>query len=161
MATIYEIDAEILSCIDMETGEILDIEKLEGLQMERDKKIENAAKLYINLVSDAEQYGARKKHFQALEITAKKRAEGLKSYLAAALAGDKFKTADISIGYRTSEAISIANETAFLRWAKENREDFLTIADPKINLDIVKRAIKAGEEVQGAVIEKRRNIQIR
>lgn len=39
--TLYEIDAEIEACIDGETGEVLDYEKLDGLQIERDRKIEN------------------------------------------------------------------------------------------------------------------------
>ena len=29
MATLYEIDAEIMACIDMDTGEIIDAGKLE------------------------------------------------------------------------------------------------------------------------------------
>ena len=40
---LYEIENEILNCVDMETGEIVDIKKLESLQMERDQKIENIA----------------------------------------------------------------------------------------------------------------------
>ena len=46
MRALYEIDNDILNCVDEETGEILDFEKLNSLQMERDKKIEGVA-LYI------------------------------------------------------------------------------------------------------------------
>ena len=35
--TIYEIERGIEECVDEETGEILDYEKLDMLQMERDK----------------------------------------------------------------------------------------------------------------------------
>ena len=38
---LYEIDEQILNCIDQETGEILDTEKLEQLQIDRNDKIEN------------------------------------------------------------------------------------------------------------------------
>ena len=41
--TIFEIDEAILECVDLETGEIIDAERLDALQMERDKKIENVA----------------------------------------------------------------------------------------------------------------------
>ena len=34
---LYEIDNEIMNCIDEETGEIIDPEKLESLEMEREK----------------------------------------------------------------------------------------------------------------------------
>ena len=50
---LYQIDNEILSCVDAETGEILDVEKLEQLQMERDAKLEGVACWYKDLVADA------------------------------------------------------------------------------------------------------------
>ena len=43
MRPLYEIDAEILASVDQETGEILDIEKLDALQMERERKLEGVA----------------------------------------------------------------------------------------------------------------------
>ena len=36
MRALYDIDQAILSCVDPETGEILDVEMLDALQMERD-----------------------------------------------------------------------------------------------------------------------------
>lgn len=33
MANLYEINEEILNCVDMETGEIIDTERLEQLQL--------------------------------------------------------------------------------------------------------------------------------
>ena len=53
MASIYEIDQQIMQCIDFETGEIVDAEKLNALQIEKDKKIEDikekiSNKDYIN-----------------------------------------------------------------------------------------------------------------
>ena len=41
--TIYEIDQAIMECVDFETGEIIDTEQLDELQMERDTKLENVA----------------------------------------------------------------------------------------------------------------------
>ena len=38
---LYEIDEAIMACIDAETGEIIDADKLDKLTMERDAKIEN------------------------------------------------------------------------------------------------------------------------
>ena len=40
MRPLYEIDADIMGCVDTETGEIVDIERLKALEMERDAKIE-------------------------------------------------------------------------------------------------------------------------
>lgn len=41
MSALYEIQEDILSCIDLKTGEIIDVERLHGLQMERRQKIRN------------------------------------------------------------------------------------------------------------------------
>ena len=43
MRALYDIDAAILDCVDQETGEILDPEKLDALQMEREQKLEGVA----------------------------------------------------------------------------------------------------------------------
>ena len=36
---LYEIDNAILDCIDLETGEVIDTERLDALNMERSKRI--------------------------------------------------------------------------------------------------------------------------
>lgn len=64
MASLYEINAAILDCVDLETGEIIDIERLQELQMEREQKIENVALWYKNLLSDATQYAAEEAAFK-------------------------------------------------------------------------------------------------
>ena len=43
MRALYEIDNEILACVDLETGEVIDTERLDALQMEREKKVEAVA----------------------------------------------------------------------------------------------------------------------
>ena len=54
MASIYEIDQQIMQCIDFETGEIVDAEKLNALQIEKDKKIEGIACWIKNLNAEAQ-----------------------------------------------------------------------------------------------------------
>lgn len=39
MANLYEINDDILSCVDMETGEVIDEDKLQQLQMKFDEKV--------------------------------------------------------------------------------------------------------------------------
>jgi hypothetical protein len=57
---LYQINAEIENCIDTETGEILDIEALNNLTLEKDTKIENLACWYKNLMADVEALKAEK-----------------------------------------------------------------------------------------------------
>ena len=154
MATLYEINNEILSCFDAETGEILDVERLEALQMEMDAKIENVALWYKNLLSDAAQYKAEKDTFAEREKQAKNKAESLKRYLDNALQGQPFKTIKTNITYRKSEATIIDDIFKI-------RDDLLKYEEPKPDLTAIKKAIKDGEQIEGAHIEVRNNISIK
>lgn len=60
MATLYEIDAAISGCIDAESGEIIDTERLDNLLIERSKKLEGVALWIKNLESDAAAIKAEK-----------------------------------------------------------------------------------------------------
>ena len=57
---LYEIDAEILGCVDVETGEIFDVDKFEELSLTRDAKIENICLWIKNLKAQAEALKAEK-----------------------------------------------------------------------------------------------------
>lgn len=43
MSALYEIQEDILSCIDLKTGEIIDVERLHELQMERRQRTRRTA----------------------------------------------------------------------------------------------------------------------
>ena len=60
---LYEIDNAIMDCVDMETGEIIDVERLSALQMERDQKIEGIGCWIKNLLSDAKALKEEKDNF--------------------------------------------------------------------------------------------------
>lgn len=162
MATLYEIDSAILECIDLETGEILDTEKLEALQIEREEKIEKVALWYKNLLSDAEQYKKEKEVFTEREKAAKNKAESLKKWLSEALGGEKMSTSKVAISFRKSEAVEIKDEAAFIAIAaRSGRDDLLTYKEPTVNKTAIKAAIKDGETFQGASLVTKQNIQIK
>ena len=69
MRALYEIDQEILDCVDLETGEILDSAKLDALQMERERKLEGVA-LWVKDLN----YEAQMVKEEADKLTARKRA---------------------------------------------------------------------------------------
>ena len=107
---LYEIENEILNCVDMETGEIVDIKKLESLQMERDQKIENIGCWIKNLLSDAKALKEEKETLAARQKIAENKAASLKKYLSRYLNGEKFKSAKLSISYRKSDSVNIAED---------------------------------------------------
>lgn len=162
MAALYEIDQQILDCIDLETGEILDAEKLNELQMERDEKIEKVALWYKNLVSDAEAYKAEKEAFAEREKAAKNKAESLKKWLAYALNGEKMSTQKVAISFRKSEAVEIEDEERVITFAQKNgRDDLLSYKAPTVNKSAIKAVIKTGKEIPGAVLVEKQNISIK
>lgn len=154
MAKLYEIDEAITECIDFETGEIIDFEKLTALKIEREKKIESIALWYKNLMSDAAQYKAEKDLFAKREKVAKNKAESIKQYLDKVLAGTPYKTTRVDVRYRASEAV-VVEAGALLD------KVFLKYAEPLADKDAIKKAIKNGEQVNGAYIESRNNISIK
>ena len=164
MATLYEIDQEILDCIDAETGEIINFERLSELQIAREEKIEKVALWYKNLISDAAAYKAEKEVFAERERRAKVKAESLKNWLTEALNGNKMSTNKVAISFKKSEAVEIDDETEFIKWAERYRDDLLIYKAPMPNKTAIKHAIKdvaADSSLGGAHLIERNNIQIK
>ena len=147
---LYEIDREILACLDAETGEILDFETLEQLQLERDQKIEGVALYIKDLLADA---AAIKAEEAALEERRKEKlakAERLEGYLEHALAGQAFETPRVRLSFRKSTKVEISDELALLEWLEDNnKESCLSYKMPEIKKGEVGKLLKAGEEVPG------------
>lgn len=151
---LYEIDEAIMSCIDEETGEIIDSEKLDKLTMERDKKIENVACCIKNLKAEAEALKAEKQAFEERQKVAENKAESLKKWLAYALNGEKFKTVRASVSFRTTDKVEIAD-------IYKLDENYLRYKEPDADKDAIKKAIKAGQEVAGATLVKNTSVIIK
>lgn len=62
---LYEINEQIMACIDNETGEIIDTDKLNELQIAKDEKIENLALWYKDLLAEANALKEEKETFAA------------------------------------------------------------------------------------------------
>lgn len=154
MATLYEINSAILECVDLETGEIIDAERLQGLQIERDEKIEAIALWVKNLLSDAAAYKAEKDAFAEKERAAKAKAERLKQYLLDELQGSKYKSARVNITYRKSSVVVVDDVLQLL-------PRFVRFPAPEANKTEIAAAIKNGEDVLGARLESNQSIVIK
>ena len=152
--TLYEIDAQIMGCVDEETGEVIDLKKLDQLQMDREIKIENTALYIKNLLSDAAQIREEEKKLADRRKVCENKAESLKHYLSGSLAGDKFRTPRVSISYRKSEAVAILDEEAI-------PDEFMRYKDPEPDKTAIKAALKSGQKVEGAALAVNQSIQIR
>lgn len=144
---LYEIEQAIMDCIDMETGEIIDAEKLDQLQMERETKIENVACWIKELKAEAEALKAEKMAFAERQKVAENKMESLKKWLAYALDGQAFKSTRASVTFRATESVEITD-------IYKLEENFLRYKEPEADKKAIKDAIKAGQEVAGATLVK-------
>lgn len=142
---LYEIDQAIMDCIDMETGEIVNEELLNDLQMERDAKIENVALWIKELKAEAEALKAEKLAFAERQKVTENKMESLKKWLAYALNGEKFKTVRASVTFRTTDKVEVAD-------IYKLDENYLRYKEPEADKDAIKKAIKAGQQVAGAAL---------
>lgn len=154
MATLYEIDEEILNCVDMETGEIIDVEKLGQLQLARDDKVEGIALWIKNLLSDADAIKSEEEKLAQRRKANENKAKNLKEYLSKFLNGQKFKTPKVSISYRKSESVEVTDLSKL-------DDDYLKFTEPTVDKTKVKKALKAGTVLQGVSLVENQNIQIR
>lgn len=157
MANLYELSNEIANFefeIDEETGEILNADMLDEIQLERDTKIEQLCLWIKNLKADAAAYKAEKDSFAKKQKAAENKAESIKNYIQSALAGEKFKTNRVTISYRKSEQVECPDITAV-------DDDYLRYKEPELDKAKIKQALKQGVEVNGCVLIEKQNMQIR
>ena len=153
--TIYEIDRAILDCVDYETGEVVDYEKINQLAVDRQTKIDDVISWYKQLTAEAvaiENEVKALKERQNLKIT---KSESLKSWLSAILNGAKFESSRHFVSWRKSDEVCITDETKIPDEYKTEKTEV------SISKTDIKRAIKDGISVAGAELIYKNNIQIK
>ena len=165
MRPLYEIDAAILEAVDQETGEILDTEKLDTLQMEREKKLEGVALWVKDLKAEA---AAVKE--EADKLTARKKAldnkiESIKTWLTGALDGEKLKTPRCNVYQTHSQRLAvIGDEKDLIAWLERNAKDprdYIRYREPELRKDELKKALKDGVTIPGASLEETESVVIK
>lgn len=152
--TLYEIDQQLLNCIDLETGEIIDADKLTALQMERDEKIENVALWIKDLKAEIDALKAEKQAFADRQKSAERTLESLNKWLTEALAGEKFKTTKVAVSFRKTKSVQINN-------IFDIDDSFLRYKDPEPDKKAIKDAIEAGQAVKGAQLVENTSISVK
>lgn len=145
---IYEIDQQIASLIDEETGELLDVQAFMDLQMEREHKVENMVLWLKNL---SYQSADIKKEIDVL--TERKRrvdrkCEYIKRYIAEILGGEKFSTSKCSVSYIHRKSLQVQDSASLASWLEENgHSDLVVRKEPEISKKSVTDLIKQGTKV--------------
>ena len=163
MKPLYEIDQEILECVDLETGEILDSDRLTALQMERERKLEGVA-LWVKDLN----YEAQMVKEEADKLTARRKAldnkiASIKNWLLWALDGEKLKTPRCNVYQTHSTRLSVADEAELINAIQtlDEPERFLRFRAPELKKDEIKKALKDGWTFIGASLEETESVVIK
>ena len=151
---LYEIDEQIMNCVDEETGELFDVEKFQALTLEKEAKIENVCLWIKNLKASAEALKAEKNALAERQKAAENKMESLKRFMTGYLNGTKFETAKVKVSFRKSESLEISENAVV-------PEEFLRYKAPEVDKTMVKEAIKSGQSFEGVSIVVNNNIQIK
>ena len=157
MRSLYEIDNDILNCVDDETGEIIDSAALDALNMERDAKIEGVACWIKDLKAEAEALKAEKQALADRQKKAENKAESLKKWLAFVLDGKKFESARAAVSFRKSKSVEITDINELIM----KDDDLLVYQEPKPDKKAIAAAIKSGREVAGVVLVENESVIIK
>lgn len=163
MRALYEIDAAILECVDMETGEIFDPEKLEALQMERNQKLEGVALWVKDLKAEAAAVKEEADKLNARKKAIDNKVDSLKQWLLYALGGEKLKTPRCNVYQTHSQKLNVPDEPGLISFLQtlNEPEKFLRFKEPELKKDDIKKALKDGYEIPGAALEETESLVIR
>ena len=167
MRKLYEINKSIEDLLnavtDPETGEVVDLDALDDLLMEREQKIENVA-LYAKDVNA--EWVAVTHEIMILQQRAdrlKNTEDGLKIYLSNALNGEKFKTSKCDIGFRKSESADVDDE--FVAWASDIENCALHFLRKRETVSAdkekIKKYLKSGGKLEHCKLVTKYNISIK
>ena len=163
--TLYEINKEIELALlaifdseDPETGEVDEaaVHHLEDLNILKDEKIEAYGCYLKNLQAESEAIKAEEEALKARRKSLDRKFDRLKHYVSDMLAGENWsKSSKVAFSFRSSDQTIIDDESKlpaeFVKTKIETTPDKMGI----------KKAIKNGEAVPGAHLEKVSNMSIK
>lgn len=163
MGLLFDIDKKLMACVklesgdyvDTETGEVIDTKAIEALGMEKNKAIRNIACWIRNLKAEEKALAEQEAIFKHRKSVTKNKRESLEQYLSDYLNGESWKNNEVTISWRKSEAIELADNLDITTLPKQYVD-----YSPSVNRKLLKRDIKDGLEIKGVYLVKRNNMQV-
>lgn len=150
----YEIAEQIAQCIDEETGEV-NVERLNELIAERDKKIESLALYTISLAADEAALGEEIARLQKRKKSIANKRQSIRDFLAANLNGEKFKSPMVTVSYSTRSVFVVDDEAQIPKKYKTLVKTY------ELDEDLIKADIQMNGSVRGCHIDKKTSLTIR
>lgn len=160
---LYEIDNELRKLYESITeadGEITDeqLEMLNSLEIERDKKLEGYGVLIRELEGEIAECGEEIKRIKEIQDRKKKMAERLKTALQTFMANyeiPKFESLKVNISFRKSQILQIDD-------GAELTDEYIRVKEVREpNKEAIKDAIKHGIQFKGVYLLDKQNIQVK
>lgn len=151
---IYKLEFDSNMYIDDETGEVFENE-FEAIEMEHRQKALNAALWVKNLQYEVDNLDKEIKAFKKRKEAKERTIESLKSQLIKLTGGEGFEETNVKVSFKESEAVVIEDENLL-----DNKYFKVTVSRKPIKADI-KKAIKNGDVIYGAKLEKRNNCTVK
>lgn len=159
---LYEIDSAILDLIDPETGEVMDFDAFEALQMEREQKIDNVALWIKDLDAEATALDNEARKLIERRDTARRKRDRLKEYLQRILQGEKRKTSRYVVSYRHTKAVELTDEPAACSWlADHGYTDGYINVKTSVSKTAVKALLEKGDQIAGAELVERESMTVK
>lgn len=159
---LYQIDSAIAECVDAESGEVLDFDKLAELSMERDRKIENIALWIKNDLSEAKAIREEERSLAARRQSLERAAESKKHYLESVLNGEKFSTAKCTVSFRNTSSVEMDDMAAAVAWMVANGHgDEVFYPAPTVSKTDLARLMKSGAQIDGARLVQGRSMGVK
>lgn len=161
---LFQIEEAITNCvklddredyIDVSTGEIIDVQALDALKMEKEKKLRNIGCWVLNLKAEEQAIADQIKKFTARKQAIHNKIESLQNYTAAALNGEPWKCTECEYKWRMTESVQFNGDI------KSVPVEYLRLKEPELDKTKVKKALKSGVVIAGCTLEKHNSMSIK
>lgn len=159
MATLYELTTQASMLYEMLQGEIIDEQIFNDTleAMGAGEKVESYCKVIKQFQSDAEMFKTEIDRLTARKKTAENAVERMKAALLLFMqqtGQDKVKAGSFAVSTATTQAVNITDENAIPCI-------YLVEQPPKIDKAGIKKALKDGEQINGAELINNTGVRIR
>lgn len=151
----YTMKIDDENAVDKATGEVFSVvEKLNALEIEKNEKIKSVAVYFDDMVAKLDNLKNKIDMLTKSKKTLEREIEGLQSYILFATDNKGFKDDEIEVKVKESKRCDFTDETLI-------PEKFIkTEIQKSASKTEITKAIKAGEEVPGAVLNTYYSVKI-
>lgn len=131
---------------------------LEAIEGQMENKVDQIVKFRQELTATASAIDTEVQRLLDMKKSRERLAERLKEYISTAMIAhdiEKIDTGLFKISFLNSESLQVVDEASI------PEEYIITKVTKQVDKMSLKKAIKGGQEIPGAIIERRKNIQIK